>query len=56
MAEGHGHPLVYHKGHKVTFVVLVVNVISHIILVFSIIIVVMDNFFYNINNDGEWFL
>ncbi len=42
---------IHHKGHKVTFVVLVVNAISHIVLVFFITIIVMDKNFYDDNND-----
>ncbi len=34
--------------------VLVVNVISHVVLVFSITIVVMDKKIYDNNNDGFW--
>jgi len=37
-------------------VVLVVNVILHVVLVFSITIVVMDKKFNDNNNDGQWFL
>ncbi len=36
--------------------VLVANVILHVVLVFSITIVVMDKIFNDNNNDGQWFL
>ncbi len=47
---------IHRKGHEATFVVLVVNVISHVILVFPITIVVMDKNIYDRNNDGQWLL